>query len=121
MMMGSVPSTFQERPEALYGVGMCISICITDTVVDYCMGDCVADGPVRTEFIRNQQGPGWIDGVLDKLKNSLSGKIAGNLSNYPSAAFYRTDYRGFTGSPASWILEIRGGGGGGGGVFFFFC
>ena len=79
IVMASVPSAFQQRPEPLDGGGMDTVAGVFVLVVDRGVSHEEMNGIVRLVFVRDEETVLCLDRVADEPQHALAGEVIDNL------------------------------------------
>ena len=71
VVMCSIPGAFYERPEALNGVGVRVSVRIGNLMVDNRVWNQPANSVIALVFIRNQERTRYFNRFADKFFDAL--------------------------------------------------
>jgi hypothetical protein len=92
--VGSMQATFQETPEVFHHVGMNVTVCVLDSMVDNCVLIVCAQTFVRLQFI-GEDRCACFDVLADLLLKFSLATIVYNEGSHVAAAFDHTHDYGF--------------------------
>lgn len=95
VVVASVPSPLNQRPEAFNRVGVYVTYCVLVRVGDDFMGYQVVNDIVSPVLVCNQERTPQADILFQELHNAFPAQVGSHLGNHASPSFNRPNDGGF--------------------------